>query len=156
VHGALVHVDVRTAPTTVEVFRRGKRVPTHGLGELLSVCQKPTFRPPDLAPHFLPGGENGLSYSFRWPELRRWGRRCRLPARTESGPLFELGSSEGEHRLPHCGLTANSTTSGVLTLSKVDLEPRVLSRYLHDCCRRPPLRIMDSFGKITRRTHGVN
>ena len=59
------------------------------------------FRTPDVAPQFQPGGENGLSHSFRWRELRRWGRRCRLPARAGLGPPLEIGSSEGEHRLPH-------------------------------------------------------
>jgi hypothetical protein len=39
-----------------------------------------TFRTPDAGPQFQPGGENGLSDSFRWRELR--GRA-------------------GEHRLPH-------------------------------------------------------
>jgi len=31
----------------------------------------PKFRTPDVAPQFHPGGENGLSHSFRWRELRR-------------------------------------------------------------------------------------
>jgi len=39
------------------------------------------FRTPDVALQFQPGGENGLSHSFRWRELRGWGA--------------------GEHRLPH-------------------------------------------------------
>jgi len=38
--------------------------------------QMSSLRTPDVAPQFLPGGENGLSHSLRWPELRRWGRRC--------------------------------------------------------------------------------
>jgi hypothetical protein len=33
-------------------------------------------RTPDVAPQFQTGGENGLSHSFRWRELRGWGRRC--------------------------------------------------------------------------------
>ena len=59
------------------------------------------IRTPDVALQFLPGGENGLSHSFRWRELGRWGRQCRLPARAEFGPAARIGSSEGEHRLPH-------------------------------------------------------
>jgi len=27
-----------------------------------------SLRTPDVAPQFLPGGENGLSHSLRWPE----------------------------------------------------------------------------------------
>jgi hypothetical protein len=33
-------------------------------------------RTPDVGPQFQPGGENGLSHSFRWRELRGWGRRA--------------------------------------------------------------------------------
>jgi hypothetical protein len=76
-----------------------------------------SFRTPDVAPHFLPGGENGLSHSFRWRELRRWGRRCRLPARAELGPLLESDRAKASTACPTCGLTANSTTSGVLRLA---------------------------------------
>jgi len=71
-------------------------------------------RPPDLARQFLSSGENGLSHSVRWRELGRWGRRCRLPARTESGPLFESDRGQASTACPTRGLTANSTTSGVL------------------------------------------
>ena len=46
-------------------------------------------RTPNIAPQFLPGGENGLSHCFRWREVGRWGRRCCLPARAELGPLLE-------------------------------------------------------------------
>jgi len=70
-------------------------------------------RPPDLARQFLSSGENGLSHSVRWRELGRWGRRCRLPARTESGPLFESDRGQASTACPTRGLTANSTTSGV-------------------------------------------
>ena len=42
-----------------------------------------------------------MSHSFRWRDLRRRGRRCRLPARAEFGAAARIGSSEGEHRLPH-------------------------------------------------------
>ena len=82
------------------------------VGQAVLAC--PLFRPPDLAPQFLPGGENGLSHSFRWRELRRWGKRCRLPARAELGPLLESDRAKARTACPTCGLPANSTTSGVL------------------------------------------
>jgi hypothetical protein len=44
------------------------------------------FRAPDVAPQFQPGGENGLSHSFRWRELCGWA---------------------GEHRLPHLRASRN-------------------------------------------------
>ena len=69
-------------------------------------------------PQFLPGGENGLSHSFRWRELRRWGRRCRLPARAEVGPLLAEDRAKASTACPTCGLTANSPTSGVLKLPR--------------------------------------
>ena len=75
-------------------------------------------RTPDVAPQFQTGGENGLSHSFRWRELRGWGRRC-SPALDpiRAAGLIQRGRA-GEHRLPHLrvGLIPNSTTSGVLRL----------------------------------------
>jgi hypothetical protein len=47
-----------------------------------------TVRTPDVAPQFKTGGENGLSHSFRWRELRGWGRwvlACPR-SRSSSGP----------------------------------------------------------------------
>ena len=58
-------------------------------------------RTPDVAPQFQTGGENGLSHSFRWRELRGWGRRC-SPALDpiRAAGLIRRGRA-GEHRLPH-------------------------------------------------------
>ena len=58
-------------------------------------------RTPDVAPQFQTGGENGLSHSFRWRELRGWGRRC-SPALDpiRAAGLIQCGRA-GEHRLPH-------------------------------------------------------
>ena len=45
-------------------------------------------------------GGAGLSHSFRWRELRRWSRRCRLPSILfEQRPQIRRGRA-GEHRLP--------------------------------------------------------
>jgi hypothetical protein len=60
-----------------------------------------TVRTPDVAPQFKTGGENGLSHSFRWRELRGWGRWC-SPALdpVPAAGLIRRGPA-GEHRLPH-------------------------------------------------------
>ena len=52
------------------------------------------LRPPDLAPQFLPGGENGLSHSFRWRELCGWAGEHRLPHLRAHCKFHDIRSSE--------------------------------------------------------------
>jgi hypothetical protein len=75
-----------------KIWKNGSKSIRKVYGKRLSRLEseyRSNFRTPDVAAQFLPGGENGLSHSFRWRELRRWGRRCRLPVRAEFGALLE-------------------------------------------------------------------
>ena len=75
-----------------KIWKNGSKSIRKVYGKRLSRLEseyRSNFRTPDVAAQFLPGGENGLSHPFRWLELRRWGRRCRLPVRAELGALLE-------------------------------------------------------------------
>jgi hypothetical protein len=69
--------------------------------------------------NFCLAGKTGCAIPFDGESFAGGAGGARLPARAELGPLLASDRAKASTACPTCGLTANSTTSGVLILQMI-------------------------------------